>query len=487
MRTHNLPRNVASAITIALVMALLIGAPAAVQAQADGPDPRQRLDELVDKLNTSGADYGEYVDTVFSDSLRAQIPPEVLVEVMTDLSGRGPWEVGELRREIETGIAVSLHSTSTDEWLAVDLTVDEAAPYQVSGIIMQPSSAPPTAAAGDSYTRDEVATELGAMVDDLVANDRFSGSVLVTDGNDAIYEAATGTANKDYDVPNNIDTKFNLGSMNKMFTAVAIAQLVERGDVSFDDPLSEYLPTFPDRASADKIQIKHLLSHTSGLGSYFNREFMNSSRALYRSVDDLMGLAEDEQLQFEPGTQWAYSNTGFLVLGKVIEVATGQDYHDYIRDHVTGPAGMAHTDAYQLDHVNSNLAVGYDLQEVEGERVWRNNIFLHVIRGGPAGGGYSTVGDLVRFADALRNGTLISRETFAVMASAKPELGSDRYGYGFGIGSDGSVGHNGGFPGVSAELIFWPDRGWTVAVLSNYSGGVAPVVARARRLVAESN
>ena len=126
---------------------------------------------------------------------------------------------------------------------------------------------------------------------------------------------AFGEANKDFGVPNALDTKFNLGSMNKMFTAVTIGQLVEQGKLSYDDPLSKFLPDFPSAEAAKKVRIKHLLTHTSGLGSYFNDEFDRSSRARYRTVDEMLTLAKGETLAFEPGTRWSYSNTGMLVLG----------------------------------------------------------------------------------------------------------------------------------------------------------------------------
>src|SRR5262249_4825572 len=159
---------------------------------------------------------------------------------------------------------------------------------------------------------------------------------------------------------NRIDTKFNLGSMNKMFTAVAIAQLVERGKLSFDDPLSKFLPDFPDKESAEKIKIKQILTHTAGLGGYFSQKFIESSRDRFRTVDDMMKLAKEEKLQFEPGSKWQYSNTGFLVLGAVVEKVSGQSYYDYVRENIYRPAGMTNSDCYELDRVNTNLAVGYE-------------------------------------------------------------------------------------------------------------------------------
>jgi CubicO group peptidase (beta-lactamase class C family) len=326
---------------------------------------------------------------------------------------------------------------------------------------------------------------IGEYVSTLARADLFSGAVILAKDGRTIYSGAFGQANKDFDAPNTLDTKFNLGSMNKMFTSVAIAQLVEQGKLSYDDPLSRFIPDFPSAAASGKILIKHLLTHTSGLGSYFNAEFQRSSRARFRSVDDMMQLAKDDSLLFEPGTRYAYSNTGMLVLGKVIEVVAQQDYFDYVRSHVYEPAGMVNTDSYELDQVNPNLAVGYQTEyQVDGAKRFRNNVFMHVIRGGPAGGGYSTAEDLVRFAEGLRSGKLISQKSFELMTTPKAELNSPQYGYGFAIDTALSVvGHSGGFPGISSNLDMFTGTGYTAVVLSNYGGASRALVEKIRALV----
>jgi CubicO group peptidase (beta-lactamase class C family) len=273
--------------------------------------------------------------------------------------------------------------------------------------------------------------------------------------------------------------------MNKMFTSVTIARLVEQGKLSYDDPLSKFIPDFPTPAAARKIRIKHLLTHTAGLGSYFNAEFDRSSRARFRTVDDMMELARGDSLAFEPGSRYAYSNTGMLVLGKVIEVVTKQDYFDYVREHLAKPAGMSNTDAYELDQVNPNLAVGYQREfREDGTKRFRNNLFMHVIRGGPAGGGYSTAEDLVRFAEALKTGKLVSSATFELMTTPKPDVNAPRYGYGFGVDPQANVvGHSGGFPGISSNLDIFKGTGYVAVVLSNYGGASQPVVEKIRALV----
>ena len=318
----------------------------------------------------------------------------------------------------------------------------------------------------------------------LVAADVFSGAVLLAKDGVPVYKGAFGMANKDFDAANKIDTKFNLGSMNKMFTAVAIAQLVEKGKLSFEDSLSKFIPDFPDKESAEKIKIKHLLSHTAGLGGYFSEKWAKTSRAEFRTVDDMMKMAkEDEKLQFEPGSKWRYSNSGMLVLGKVIEVVSGQSYYDYVRENIFQTAGMTNTDCYELDKVNRNLAVGYDKNYTDNGITFGDNIFMHVMRGGPHGGGYSTVEDLLKFDRALNGNKLVGAEYVKMLTTAKPELNSPNYGFGFSVDADGkSFGHSGGFPGINSNLEMFSATGWTLVVMSNYSRGGQPVIQKMRSL-----
>ena len=278
--------------------------------------------------------------------------------------------------------------------------------------------------------------------------------------------------------------------MNKMFTGVAIAQLVEKGKLSYDDPLSKYIPDFPNAEAAQKIKIKHLLTHTAGLGGYFSDRYDSMSRARLRTVDDMLNLAREAEkgIAFEPGSRWQYSNTGMMVLGKVIEIASGKSYFDYVRDNIHLPAGMANTDCYELDKVNTNLAVGYDKVFTDNGIDWRNNIFEHVMRGGPQGGGYSTVEDLLKFDQALRSGKLVNRDTFKLLTSPKPELNSPNYGYGFSANpSMKTIGHSGGFTGINSDLRMDLSSGWTIIVLSNYSRAAGPVSAKMAALVGLPN
>ena len=335
----------------------------------------------------------------------------------------------------------------------------------------------------------EVAKQIESFLEKQVASDRFSGSVLVVKGDRPIFKKAYGLASKSYQVPNRPDTKFNLGSMNKMFTAVAIVQLAEQGKLNFSDPIIKHWPDFPNKTAAEKITIHHLLTHTSGLADYFGNEFMKSSRDRFRKIDDYLPLFANKPLEFEPGKRFRYSNAGFMVLGGIVQRASGQDYFDYVRERIYKPAGMSNTDCYDLDEETPNLAIGYTREAPGAARKgkgWQNNIFLHVIKGGPAGGGYSTTEDLVAFAAALRNQKLLSSKSTELLWSGKVDTGrsGSKYAYGFfdeKMHGKRIVGHGGGFSGINSKLDIYLDSDYTVAVMSNYDPPAAERVSQELR------
>ena len=163
-------------------------------------------------------------------------------------------------------------------------------------------------------------------------------------------------------------------------------------------------------------------------------------------------------------------------------------YFDYVRENISDPAGMTNTGCFELDKVNKNLAVGYDKNYTDGGITFSNNIFMHVLRGGPQGGCYSTAEDLLKFDRALNGNKLVGAEYVKILTTAKPDLNSPNYGYGFQIGSGGkSFGHGGGFPGINSNLDMFPESGWTLIVMSNYSRGGQPVIQKMQSLTAIYN
>jgi D-alanyl-D-alanine carboxypeptidase len=334
--------------------------------------------------------------------------------------------------------------------------------------------------------------------------DEFSGAALIAKDGKPILEEAVGLANKNKHIHNSMETKFNLGSANKMFTAVGIAQLVEAGKLSFDDPVGKILPDHPNQQVREQVTIHHLLTHTSGLGSFIDtkhREQFLAARPNLKNISDVVDLFKDRPLEFPLGESH-YSSDGYELLGVVIETASGQNYYDYIREHIYQPAGMENTDSYEIDPNNpsEDIAIGYthrnpqtDRME-EGERF--DNFDLNLLKGTAGGSGYSTCRDLLKFAQALQEGKLISPEMLGTMLKPYVKEGSKgnqtKYqGYGFQVWDVGGVrryGHPGRFTGVNARFDVYPDLGYTVIVLANYDPPSAfDIAEEATRLLTSGN
>jgi CubicO group peptidase (beta-lactamase class C family) len=326
---------------------------------------------------------------------------------------------------------------------------------------------------GSTKPETNVAKELDNYLSSLVAENKLSGVVLVARDGVTIASKAAGIANKATGAPIMLNTKFNLGSMNKMFTAVAIAQLAQAGRLSFNDPISKHLPDYSNKEVADKVTIHQLLTHTSGMGMYWNEKFMAQREKLLTVAAHLPLFASDTLL-FQPGEKFQYSNSGYMVLGAIIEKVSGQDYYSYVQEHIYKPAGMTDTGFYEPGKKIPNLAIGYSKMSPDGKLLEeaRDNTNTREVRGGPAGGGYSTVEDLVKFHMALRSYKLLNEEHTKLVTTGKVDSGGPigRYAYGFGDKVfDGKhiVGHNGGSPGIAANFEMYPELGYTSVMLMN--------------------
>ena len=331
---------------------------------------------------------------------------------------------------------------------------------------------PGVAAESPAKGEESVAREIRTFFDTLVAENKLSGAVLVAKDGVTIASKAAGIANRATGAPIALNTKFNLGSMNKMFTAVAVAQLAQAGRLAFNDPVGKHLPDYPNKEVADKVTIHQLLTHTSGMGLYWNEKFMAQREKLLTVAAHLPLFASDP-LTFPPGEKFQYSNSGYMVLGAIIEKVSGQDYYSYIQERICTPAGMSDTGFYEPGREIPNLAIGYSSMSDDGKPLEepRDNTNIREIRGGPAGGGYSTVQDMVKFHMALRSYKLLSKEQTALVKTGKVDgPGGSRYGYGFGDNiSEGKhiVGHNGGAPGIAANFEMYPELGYTAVLLMN--------------------
>lgn len=442
----------------------------------------KRLAEIISLTrNATPSAVIEYVQSNFTPDCASFAPIDRRIGSFMDWKARGGMDVVGISVSESHRIEVTTRQARTDERRMLAVVVEAEAPYRVEQLLIGRSPLPIIDPPLDDQTAAHSFIDYTERLADLGL---FSGAILIARHGTVLAEKTFGLANRDFDIPNNLETRFNLGSINKMWTAIAIAQLVESGTLSFDDPLSKFID-YPDAESAARICIKHLLTHTSGLGCYFNEVYDRTARHRMRTVDDFLALSKDQRLAFEPGTDWRYSNLGMIVAGKVLEVASGHSYFDYVQANVLNPSGMKHAGFFELDHVNKNLAVGYAERWTAAGVQILNNTFEHVVRGGPAGGSFATVGDLFQFAEALKSGKLVSRQMFETLTTSKPELNSPYYGYGFGIHPGRAFyGHNGGFTGISSNLdIFENPSGWVIVVLANDLAGMRPVALKARQLI----
>ena len=481
----SLYKNVLAATVVLCLVAGAVGQQPGEQSYEDVskmPDGAQGeyIKSLISAINSNDPDnFKKFLTDSCTQEFYDAVPMQQHVSIFSNFCRQtGGVDFHSVRKyvpEQENRLVIIVKDRLFENWRGVVLMLDPNNDGKVAGIQLMPARTP-TNVKPEVMSEKECLEKVGATLERLVKADAFSGTVLIAKGDQVLLQFACGEASKRFHVKNNIDTKFNLGSMNKMFTSVAINQLVEQKKLSLDDTIDKYVDeSWLPKEMTEKIQVRHLLAHTSGLGSYFNQEFMSGSRAGYRNIDDFKPLVKGESLAFAPGARFQYSNTGMLLLGVVIEQASGQDYFEYIRENVYQPLEMNNSDSYEMDQPVENLAIGY-IPDPDSAQGFRNNVFQHVIKGGPAGGGFSTVGDLHKFGVALLNNKLLNAGTQKEMWTSQS---NSSYGFGFSIDENEQaglvVGHGGGFPGLNGNLDVFVDAGYVVAVLSNYDQGASGV------------
>jgi D-alanyl-D-alanine carboxypeptidase len=352
------------------------------------------------------------------------------------------------------------------------------------------------------FTEKEL-SNINLFVDDLYKNDKFSGTILIAKDDKILYQKAVGYSDKERNLENNINTKFNLASMNKMFTGLAIAQLVENGKLNYSDKLVKHLPHLSEKIFGS-ITIEQLLTHTAGTCDFFRILGFMDMKDTAKAISSYVNLGINEPLLFEPGARFQYSNYGYILLGAVIENITKMSYYDYVKSNIFNPAKMENTDSYESDNTTENKAIGYALPPPMpnlppisvGNKIVRevNTPFIEV-KGTSAGGGYSTTIDLHKFSMALLSGKLLSLKNLEKITSGKivsrpatPTQSDTKYGYGFSEFYKNKIriiGHNGGAPGIQGQLDIYPDLGYTVIVLSNYDGAAIPIIKYIEEIIAK--
>jgi len=342
-----------------------------------------------------------------------------------------------------------------------ELTIDLASsdPPLIRGIFGHPVPDPIPGVASTAANNQELIAKVESHVTDPAAKDPFSGAILIAHKGRLVLNRAWGMADREKQIKNTVDTQFCIGSMNKMFTAVAVLQLVQQGKLSLDGTISDYWPDYPNHDLSARVTIRQLLTHTGGTGDIFTPEY-EAHRLETRSLADYVKLYGNRPVHFEPGSRMEYSNYGFILLGRLIEIVSGESYQDFVQKHEYDPAGMTHTESRpEVEHVPGR-AIGY----VKGPGGSQTNISGLPWSGTSAGGGYSTVGDLLLFANALQSGKLLDP---ALLHQATTDQTHTGYGFGFYVLKDGIYGHGGGSPGMNGEMHILPKQGYVVVVLAN--------------------
>ena len=310
--------------------------------------------------------------------------------------------------------------------------------------------------------------DIDVQLNKMAETEHLSGVVLIAKNNEILYHKAFGFSNRADHILNRPNTRFNMASMTKMFTGMAILQLVESSKLSLDQTVGSYLPDYPNRAVTDSVTIHQLLTHTSGMGNFWE-ELDKVPKEKYRSIDDYIPLFINKPLLFKPGSRYQYSNSGYTLLGKIIEQVTGLTYFEYIRQHILLPARMYKTDALELDEAQPQMATGYTMSLTQPGQ-WKNNNFANVIKGGPAGGYYTTAGDLLRFSNIVRGQQLLNKKSTELYITGKIKYDKGSYAYGMSadtINDHAVFGHTGGHFGIANEFLVCPDLGYTVVIMTN--------------------
>jgi len=439
-----------------------------------GDRARSLFDLFNDKLTLAPK---EFVRENCSEAFKSRVPENQWGGAIQQIKAMAaPFDLASVEKSEPNEIAFTIRSKARGMAFAIEVSVEPQAPHLISGMMFRPagpgSGAP---ASGQPSTKPQSPSaapdpaRVKAYLEEQAQAGKFSGTALVAkDGKPLLLESA-GLASKRFRAPNAADTKFNLGSLNKSFTAVAVLQLVEAGLVGIDEPIGKYLDLFP-KDVGEKVKVRHLLDMSSGWGDYWGHPYFLQHKDELRTVADHMAFIKDMPLAFEPGTRSQHSNTGFEVAGALIEKVSGMDYFDYVREKIYRPAGMTDTDSYDRDGAVENMAVGYtNMHPLAGNTTdfrWENTYLLSP-RGTPAGGGYSTAGDMLKYDAALRSGKLLGKACVDFLNSGfRGKLGDP-------FTPPGVQRSAGGANGVSAFFARDLRNGYTVIVLTNLDNPAA--------------
>jgi CubicO group peptidase (beta-lactamase class C family) len=357
-----------------------------------------------------------------------------------------------------------------------------------------------------THMDDNFKAQLTRKLNKYAKENQFSGAILIGRGKTDLFRRAYGFANRTWNIRNTPETRFRIASVGKMFTAAAILQLIEARKINLDTRVVEWLD-LKETKLPHEATVYHFLTMTSGIADWINEdaEDFNAEWEKFCRENPLYLLRRDADYlpifsQLEPygavGEKFRYNNAGYILLGLMIEKATGLSYFDYVRQNIFARAGMTQTDFIDLDDVHLNVAEGYvPIKDENGNVItWRKNIYSTTAGGAADGGSTSTLDDLVRFSRALCRGKLCSKESVQSMLTPKVDAGNEGLNWMYGFGSfillddDEQIirwGHTGEEDGVSCRLLYYPMHKLDVVILGNQSSCAGKISRDIHELITE--
>ncbi len=443
----------------------------AVHAQSPEDQYRARATAFFEAL---AGDSAEAFEAMARDNYTAAALARDTPEQRKARFGRTRTDFGRMtlaKLDVRAGGAVLTIEGATGVVADVDMDMERTPPYRILGYLMKvegPSALPPLPING-SMSGEDLGKALDAYLAPLVRADGFAGVVLLARNGTTVLEKGYGAARREGNKANTPATRFNLGSINKIFTTIAVAQLVTQGKLALTDSLARLLPDYPNKEALGAT-VTQLLDHRAGIADFFGPDFDAAPKSRFRSNADYYRFVADKPLRFAPGTKYEYCNGCYIVLGAIIERVAGVPYEQYIDSHVFKPVGMKTAGFSSSDRFPSQAADGYTLRAPESRNVLQPNDKLLGSSGSAAGGGYATAADLLAFDNALRERRLLNAKMTAWVLKAHADSIT-------GARAAGDLSIAGGAPGLNAMLR--SDGTWTVIVLANLDPPAAQQVAEA--------
>jgi D-alanyl-D-alanine carboxypeptidase len=333
------------------------------------------------------------------------------------------------------------------------------------------SGLPACAASQDPVWGGELVARIDSLAEATLRDGPVAGLTIgVKRGSDLLMVKGYGSADIENGVQMTAETVYRIGSLTKQFTAAALMQLVEAGQVGLDDPVTSYLPDYPTQGH--EVSIRHLLTHTSGIKSYtaLGDAFWLKAGPLDLSHTEMLALFKDEPFDFAPGEEYRYNNSGYYLLGMIIEEVSGESYNDYLDSHLFGPLGLSRSSYCHESQIIRGRAEGYE----QGGGWLVNDASISMNTPGAAGALCSTVPDLLSWSVALRSGRVVSEASYQTMTTPGRLNDGSAITYGFGLvltplEASSRVAHSGGINGFTTRMSHYPESGLDIVVLSNTS------------------